>query len=193
MHRVRAVERQRHPVASTRGLLTLVLYGFSSVLGCASVIVPPDAGGGGFGGTGGTGGTDAGDCILNNLEDDDDFDDATFVASGTVNGTCQIIGAQIDCGDPGDSPDLVDQWPLDVVTTGLHRIELSWSNDTSDLDLGVMDEATCEVIAGATSRTGRFEVIEIEFEGGTTPLVAVVAIDTNGFPESYELRAEIVE
>jgi hypothetical protein len=129
------------------------------------------------------------DCNLDSLEANDVFDESTSVASGTVNGTCQIVGELIDC----QGPDLLDQWPLEVEQNATHRIELIWSNAASDLDLGVFDEVTCDVLDGATSREGTQEVIEIVLEGGTEPLIAVFAIDTNNSAEPYELSATIIE
>lgn len=151
---------------------------------CAEV--PRTNGPGGSGGAGGTGGMPV-ECNLDSLEANDVFDG--IVASGTVDGMCQFADELVDC----EGPDLLDQWPLEVEQSGTHRIELLWENATSDLDLGVFDEVTCDVLEGATSREGTEEIIEIFLEGGTEPLLTVFSIDTNKSPESYELSATIIE
>lgn len=126
-------------------------------------------------------------CNLDSLEPNDVFDGS--VAQGTVNGTCQIVGELIDC----EGPDLLDQWPLEVEQSAMHRIELVWSNQTSDLNLGLFDEVTCDVLAGATSEEGTQETIDMFLEQGTESLITVLVFDTNNSPEPYELSATIIE
>jgi hypothetical protein len=177
--------RAKTPVAIRAFKVMWVAFLVLASAACADVVPPPN-GAGGSGGAGGTGGMPP-ECNLDSLEANDVFDG--FVAQGTVDGTCQIVGELIDC----QGPDVLDQWPLEVEQSAPHRIELTWSNAASDLDLGVFDEVTCDVLDGATNREGTQEVIEIFLESGTEPIITVFAIDTNNSPEIYELSATIIE
>jgi len=167
-----------------------------ALAGCASVESGPGGSGGtagtagtggvaGVGGVGGAGGRDDPLCGQGTLEDNDTVDESTGIASGTVNGTCQVIGEEIDC----QGPDLVDEWFLTAVQDGARTIELSWSNATSDLDLGVFDAATCEVLEASVSRVGTNETINMFLEDGAEVIITVLSYDTNNSAEPYEVLA----
>jgi len=166
--------------------------------GCASVVAPPNGGGGGgtaglggsggAGDTGGAGGIDENlDCGQGSLESNDTVDEATGVASGTVNGACQFVGEEIDC----QGPDLLDEWFLTADQDGARTIELSWLNPSSDLDLAVFDVVTCEVREVSVSRAGTQETINIFLADGTEVVIAVLAVDTNNSAESYEVSVGV--
>jgi hypothetical protein len=163
-----------------------------ALAGCASVEPGPGGSGGtagtaGTGGEGGVGGVGGSEilCGQGTLEDNDTVDESTGIASGTVNGTCQVIGEEIDC----QGPDLVDEWFLTAVQDGARTIELSWSNATSDLDLGVFDAATCEVLEASVSRVGTKETINMFLEDGAEVIITVLSYDTNSSAEPYEVLA----
>lgn len=166
-----------------------------ALAGCASVESGPGgsggtagtAGTGGDGGVGGVGGVGGSEllCGQGTLEDNDTVDESTGIASGTVNGTCQVVGEEIDC----QGPDLVDEWFLTAVQDGARTIELSWSNATSDLDLGVFDVATCEILEVSASRAGTTETINVFLADGAEVIITVLSYDTNGSAEPYEVLA----
>lgn len=166
--------------------------------GCASVVAPPngDGGGGtaglggsgGAGDTGGAGGIDENpDCGQGSLESNDTVDEATGVASGTVNGTCQFVGEEINC----QGLDLLDEWFLTADQDGARTIELSWLNPSSDLDLAVFDVVTCGVLEVSVSRAGTQETINIFLADGTEVVIAVLAVDTNNSAEPYEVSVGV--
>lgn len=155
--------------------------------GCADVV----SNGGGSGGSSGAGGTSVG-CNLDNREPNDLFDDKTGIGSGTVHGTCQSVGDQAAC----TGPDQRDDWSLFVDEDGTHKIELTWSNATSDLSLallGVLTESTCEILEAGVRGDGPEQTIEVFLDRGAQVTAVVLAIDTNDLAEPYELWYTIVQ
>jgi hypothetical protein len=139
----------------------------------------------GSGGSGGTGGSTA-DCTdWDTLEANETYDEATGIASGTVNASCEETP---EGGDDCTGPDQVDDWDSEADMDGTYEFKLTWSDSSVDLDLEIVDPRTCDVLAVSESGEGTEEIIQIDLTAGTWVWVSVLPWETNGAAAPYTLE-----
>lgn len=151
-----------------------------------------DAGAGGSGGAAGAGGSGgAGGAIdpcafvpvkdTSDLEEDDVIQ--MGVGIGTVMGSCP--------GDPCTGKDPIDRWTFSTCG-GDHLIELSWDDESYNLDLFVYRTDSLKEWESVRDDTST-EWITANFEAGMVHIIQVQAIETFEIHKAYNVSVTRLE
>jgi hypothetical protein len=176
----------------TLQLLTLIAVAIAAA-SCANVDSSGTGGTGGTGGaaaTGGMGGAEGTRLlpqpVLTSEPESfaaeppgDSVDAGLGVATGQVSGACSS-GSCI-----GSDP--ADQWSILPSVTGEHRIQLTWSSVSSDLDLFLTDASGAKLGESINQGTAP-ETIVATLTAGRVYIIQVQTWDTGGNTQPYTLQ-----